>query len=472
MPLCVDLDGTLIRTDALVEGVLALATRPALAGALLGLRDGDRARFKRRIAAAAGLDPALLPYHQGLLAYLRQQRAAGRHLVLVTAADRAVADAVALHLGIFDEVMASDGVRNLKGRAKRLALVARFGERGFAYAGDSAADLHVWQSAAAAILVNASGATAAAARGMVPIEREFADRPPAALGLLRAMRPHQWVKNLLVFVPILAAGAALTPAALLAALIAFAAFCATASGIYLLNDLTDLAADRAHPRKRNRPFASGAVALTVGLAAGLLLVAVGAGLAWLGGILAVVALYAVLSISYSARLKEQPLVDVFMLAALYTIRLVGGGEATGHRVSLWLLAFSSFLFLGLALVKRVGELGAAAGKGDGQLARRGYQSADIPILQMFGCSASVAASLVLALFVQSEALTGRYATPALLWGVVPLVLFWQCRIWLSTTRGYMHDDPIVYAARDWVSWIVAGATALLALAARFITIAV
>jgi 4-hydroxybenzoate polyprenyltransferase/phosphoserine phosphatase len=465
VPLCVDLDGTLIRSDMLVEGVLASITSAHLYRALFRLRDGSRAGFKRAIADAAEFDPALLPYQRSLVAYLQQQKAFGRRLILVTAADSKVARAVAAHLGLFDEVIASDGTRNLKGRYKGDILVERFGRNGFSYVGDSAADLQVWQFAHRGILVNAAGATARAARATTTIEREFNDRGSPWIALLRAMRPHQWVKNLLVFIPFLVSGPFFAAAGLDAALLAFLAFCATASGIYLLNDLADLAADRRHPRKRKRPFASGDVSLQTGLAAGLALVASGVALAASAGILAIVVLYAILSVSYSAKLKELPLVDVFMLGALYSIRLVGGGEATGHRVSLWLLAFSSFLFLSLALVKRVGELGAAALAGEGRVSRRGYQPTDIVILQMFGCSAAVAASLVLALFIQSEATAERYASPALLWGTVPLVLFWQCRVWLSTSRGYMHDDPIVYAARDWVSWLVALAAAALMVAA-------
>lgn len=472
-PLCVDLDGTLVRSDMLAEGVLALATSPRLYRNVLLLPSRGRAAFKQAVAADATFDPALLPYHEGFLAYLRRQKAAGRPLILVTAADLRVARRIADHLDLFDDVMASDGIRNLKGRHKAAALVERFGAGGFVYAGDSAADLDVWRVAGGGILVNAATPVAAQARGLVGIEAEFADRGPPWKALLRAMRPHQWVKNLLVFVPLFTAGAVLDDG-LASAALAFLAFCAAASGIYLLNDLTDLAADRQHPRKRNRPFASGAVSLGAGAGLAVVLLGIGAALATGAAILPILALYAALSIGYSAKLKELPLVDVFMLAALYSIRLFGGGEASGHRVSLWLLAFSSFLFLSLALVKRVGELSAVlsrsgpvrSGPGRTRAARRGYTPADIAILQNFGCGSAIAASLVLALFIQNEATGARYASPGLLWGIVPLALFWQCRIWLSTARGYMHDDPIVYAVRDWVSWLVVLFAMTLMVAAR------
>lgn len=467
-PLCVDLDGTLIRSDMLIEGVLASVTTALLYRAVLGLRSGNRAEFKRAVAASSQFDPALLPYNDRLLAFLREQKELGRRLVLVTAADTTVAHRIATHLGLFEEVLASDGSRNLKGQHKCKALIERFGQGGFSYVGDSRADLHVWRAARTGVLVNTRPAVAAAARDLVVIEAVFSDGGARWRALLRAMRPHQWTKNLLVFVPLFVSGAQFDWPGISAATLAFVAFSLTASGIYLLNDLADLAADRKHPRKRRRPFASGALPIQLGLAAAGSAVASGLALAWASGIAALIALYALLSVSYSIKLKELPLVDVFMLAALYSIRLVAGGEASGHRVSLWLFAFSSFLFLSLALVKRAGELAAPSESGS-RLARRGYHVSDIVILQMFGTSSAVAASVVLTLFIQNEAKELSYASPGLLWGIVPLVLFWQCRIWLSTARGYMHDDPIVYAAKDWVSWIVALVSFGLMIAARTFT---
>ena len=463
LPLCVDLDGTLVRTDTLVEGLLALAGGMRF-GTLLGAFAGGRAALKARVAEAAPTDPALLPYNEALLDYLRDQRAAGRRLVLATAANEDVARRVAEHLGLFDEVIASSAARNLKGAAKAAALVERFGRGGFVYAGDARADLGVWEWAGAAVLVETSAGVAARVR--VPVERRIATRPHLAPTLLRAMRPHQWVKNMLVFVPILTSHALLDLGSWWGGLQAFAAFSAAASGIYLVNDLLDLAADRAHSAKRHRPFASGAAPLGWGIGLGAALLVLAAVLAWQAGILLVVAIYAGASMAYSLTLKRQPLVDVFTLAGLFTIRMFGGGEATGHSLSLWLLAFSIFLFLSLALVKRVAELRESAGRVRRTVAGRGYGPGDIEILQTFGVCASFAASLVLALYVQNEAATGRFAAPGLLWGIVPLVLLWNCRMWLSTARGYMHHDPILYAARDRVTWAIVLAVVAVMLAAR------
>ena len=472
LPLCVDLDGTLVYGDMLAEGMLSLSADPGLALAIARLPFTGRAAFKAHVGSRHEFDPAYLPYNEPLLDYLRAQKALGRYLVLATAAHERVANAIAAHLGLFDEVIASDSTRNLKGRAKGAALCARFGEHGFAYAGNDASDLAVWKVAGAAIPVNASARVARRAADLGLVETVMpGSGAPAALTLLKAMRPHQWVKNLLVFVPIFTAHAMGELHAWVAALLLFAAFCATTSGIYLVNDATDIAADRRHPRKRKRPFASGALPVPVGMAASPTLLTAGAGLAVASGAPWVILGYAAMSISYSVKLKEQPLVDVFMLAGLYTIRLFGGGVVTGHELSLWLLGFSAFLFLGLAILKRVAELMSVSKENRGQsAARRGYGVSDLPMLQMMGCGSSFASAVVLALFVQSDATASHYASPVLLWAAVPLLLFWQCRLWLSTARGYMLDDPIVYSAKDWVSWLAGGAVMALLLAAYSIKI--
>ncbi len=470
LPLCVDLDGTLIHSDTLLEGIVSHPRDARLARAVMTLFSSGRAAFKQSIAAGAPLDPALLPYNQALLGYLTKERDEGRYLVLATAANQAIAESVAGHLGLFDEIVASDEKRNLKGPAKAAALCARFGNRGFAYAGNDKSDLSVWKASGAALLVNVTSGVERRARRLAPVEAMLAGNSASGRALLKAMRPHQWVKNLLVFIPIFTAHAVSDLSAWYNALLMFVAFCATASSIYLFNDATDLAADRRHPRKRLRPFASGALSLSKGLSVACLLAVLGMATAVACGTLPVILTYAVMSTAYSLSLKEQPLVDVFMLGALYTIRLFGGGVATGHALSLWLLAFSGFLFLGLALLKRVAELSSTRGSHGQLVARRGYASCDMPILQTFGCCASFASSLVLALFVQREATAAQYASPGLLWGIVPLMLFWQCRLWLSTTRGYMHDDPIVYSARDWVSWTVGASVMFILLLAYSVSI--
>jgi 4-hydroxybenzoate polyprenyltransferase len=453
-PLVVDLDGSLVRTDTLIECFVAALSHPLkLARALLELRRG-RAALKAALAEIAPPDPALLPYNRELLAFLREEQRHGRPLILATAADRRIALAVAQHLDLFDAVLASDGDVNLAGPAKRAAIEEALGRSDFSYVGNEHRDLAVWRDAASAVTVDATPRLQRAVARVAPIERSFPRDPARALAILRAMRPHQWVKNLLVFVPIVTARAVGDVGGWAEAFLAFWAFSLTASGIYLINDLCDLAADRQHPKKCERPFASGVLPPQIGLIFAPLLMIAGFSLGAAAGVWPVLAAYAVLSLGYSFFLKSQPLVDVFALAGLYTIRLIGGGIASGYAVSLWLLAFSSFLFLALAIVKRVAELQAIDGSDERTVAGRGYRASDAHILQLMGVAASFVTSLVLALYAQSEMMPSSDHRPTLAWGIVPLILFWQCRVWFFTMRGEMHHDPIIFAARDWVSWLV------------------
>jgi 4-hydroxybenzoate polyprenyltransferase/phosphoserine phosphatase len=468
LPLCVDLDGTLLRTDSLVESSLAaLQSRPAILPLIPFWLFRGRAVLKRRLAAAASLDASLLPLNPELLAYLREQKLRRRRLVLATAADRRIAEEVARHLDLFDEVIASDGRHNLKGAAKAEALVERFGERGFAYAGNSRADLAVWKHAGAAVVVGASAALTRAAGKRAPIEHET-DRQKGWLNLLRALlravRPYQWAKNLLVFVPILTSGDVANLPAWLAALVTFVAFCFTASGIYLVNDLFDLQADRKHKRKRNRPLARGDLPALLVVILVPLLISAGLLCASITGVWWVLLLYTVLTLLYSFAFKSWALVDIFLLAGLYTVRLFAGGIATGYHVSHWLLGFSGFLFLDLAIVKRVAEIQSTEA---GKIPRRGYMTQDSTLLQQMGVAAAFVSSTVLALYMQSDVPAKHHELPEVLWGIVPLMLFWQCRLWLATSRGKMHDDPIVYAFTDKVSWSVFALLFLLMAIARF-----
>ena len=466
LPLCVDLDGTLLKSDTLHDAALAVVVaNPRVLFRLPGWLAAGKAHLKLQLAARWTFDPATLPYNPEVLALIRQARAQGRRIVLCTAADQRVADAVARHLGLFDDIMASDGAVNLRGAAKAEALVRRFGPRGFTYLGNDASDYPVWDQAVAAIVVNASPRVQKAAAARFNVEAILSRQASPARAVLRALRPHQWSKNALCILPLLASGA-MERAAWLGALWVLMAFCATASAIYVLNDLSDLAADRAHGRKSRRPFASGALPVSWGFGLAAVLLTAGAVLGWISGALPVLAAYAALSMAYTLRLKELPLVDVFVLAALYTLRLVAGGVASLHAVSLWLLGFSGFLFLGLALIKRVSELKRLEEAGQTRVARRGYLVQDAAILQQLGAASTFASAVVLSLYVQSDAALRGYRFPDALWVAVPLLLLWQCRLWLATARGHMHDDPIVFALRDRPSWLILACLCLVALAAR------
>lgn len=461
LPLVVDLDGTLIKTDLLAETANRFVTaQPLRALTLLNWLAQGRRTLKARLAESTRIDIASLPYNEELLDWLRAQKAQGRPIVLATASHRLLADQVARHLGLFDDVLATDAATNLKAGAKRDALVSRFGERGFDYVGNDWPDLPVWQSAAQAHVVSNSARLIERARAHGNLGLTLGHgKPPLPAALLRAMRPHQWVKNLLIFIPLMASHRYADGASALQALLAFLAFGLTASSVYLLNDLVDVGDDRHHPRKRTRPFAAGHLGLIQGWLAWPVLLA-GAftvstlGLPW--PFSAALAGYFVLTVAYSLHLKQVPVVDVLTLAGLYTLRIIAGAAAIGVPLSFWLLAFSIFLFLSLAFIKRYGELRAARASGQRLTLRgRGYETQDLELVSSLGGSAGYIAVLVLALYIQDSHTASLYATPTFIWLACPLLLYWTSRAWLIAHRGHMHDDPIVFALKDRVSWAVA-----------------
>ena len=420
------------------------------------LRNG-RAALKRHLATSSVVEPETLPYAQGVLDYIDAWRnRTGGVVALVTASDCGFAEAIAAHLRVFDEIHGSDGVLNLKGEQKARFLEDRFGLKGFAYMGDAAADLPVWACAAKAITVNAP----ASLRGRVEAVSEgevehLATEAKSAMLYIRALRPHQWLKNVLVFLPMLAAHR-VDGATGLMSLLAFISFTLIASSVYVLNDLLDLAADRTHPRKRNRPFASGDIPIAHGtlMAAGLLvlgaLLVAGIG----AGFLIVMAGYCFLAATYSLNLKRRIVVDICVLAGLYTIRIFAGGVATGIPLSAWLLAFSAFFFLSLAAVKRQAELIDSARHGSTTASGRGYHVDDMPIISMISIGAGYVSVLVMMLYINSPEVIGLYARPEVLWGVCAVLLYWITRTVMIAHRGNMHDDPVVYAVKDRISWML------------------
>ncbi len=450
-PLVLDLDGTLTFTDTLFESVLVLLKRNplnifrvlfwALQGALV---------LKRRTAERVSLNVATLPWRQDLVDWARAQRAAGREVVLATAAPRSIADAVAVHLQLFDLVLATDGQRNLKGANKLAAIQAAVGPR-FVYAGDCAADLPIWRASAAAVIAGVSPSLRTQVSAQVPIEAEFTRSNAAGWRLwLKAIRAHQWIKNLLLFVPLFTAFAFTQGDKLLAATLTFIGFSLAASGTYVMNDLWDLESDRLHPRKRERAFASGRIGVLHGVVAAGLLIAAGlavtAAVSWPA--VGMLAGYVLLTTAYSWWLKSYVLIDVLMLALLYTYRVLAGAVATAILVSPWLLAFSIFTFFSLALVKRCAELVSLRQTGAEAARGRDYRVADLVVLWPFGAAASICAIVVFGLYVATPETAARFAHPQLLWLVAVGLFYWFGRLWIKTGRGEMHDDPIVFALRD------------------------
>lgn len=562
--LIVDLDGTLLRSDMLFESfwsALGADWRSPFLAAHALMR--GRACLKAYLAGAARIDCTTLPYDPEVIAYIERWRAEGGQTALVTATDRRLAVEIAGHLGLFDEVHGSDGgdpespgqsghqpsgnghsghggadhqqadhgladlepsdpepdaPRNLKGAVKAAFLEERFGAGGFAYMGDAAADLPVWQVAGRAITVNASAALrrrvealgGQASEGEPPREKAPGEQTPGqktsghkisgAQALdeqtsgeqapggktprdiehletvrpdprawLQALRPHQWLKNLLVFLPMLAAHR-LDGGTMLAAILGFAVFSLVASGVYVLNDLLDLGADRAHPRKRQRPFASGAIPIGHGvwMAGGLILTGFALALALGTGVALLLLAYFALTTAYSLWLKRQTVIDICVLAGLYTLRIVAGGLATGITLSVWLLAFSIFFFLALAAVKRQAELVDGAARGSLAAAGRGYRIEDLPIIATIAIGAGYVSVLVMALYLNSPAVLQLYPLPAALWGICCVLLYWLTRMVMLAHRGRMHDDPVVYAVTDRVSWLCGAIILASALAGTFL----
>lgn len=454
-PLVVDFDGTLTPTDTLTESVVKLVKQsPWNLVRLAMLLPKGKAVFKCFVAANTTFSAATLPYREPLLHYLRNERGGGRRLILATASQITIAEGVSAHLGIFDEVIATETV-NLKGRNKLDAIRKTVGED-FAYAGDSAADLPIWESAKAAILVGTSDTVSAAVRRVLPVEAEFPRAPVQLRTWAKALRMHQWAKNLLIFVPVLTAFSFLDVAKLIDSVVAFLAFSFVASATYVVNDLWDLESDRIHPRKRRRPLASAEMPIVSALAISVVCLATGFVLA---GMLSVhfvlmLALYLLGTISYTSILKQYVLVDVIVLSLLYTLRIVAGTVAIGVATSTWLLAFSLFLFLSLALVKRCSELVALEKAGGATTSGRDYRVTDLTVLWPIGVGTAMSSVVVFGLFISSPATAARYGTPLALWLVALGLVYWLSRLWIKTARGEMYDDPIVYAIQDRVSRIV------------------
>ncbi|MEQ9673700.1 MAG: UbiA family prenyltransferase, partial [Roseovarius indicus] len=451
--LVVDLDGTLIRSDSLYETFWAGMSEDwgTALSALSALTNG-RAALKRSMAGRTVLEPEHLPYNQVVLDYIRDWRDAGGQAILVTAADQSIATSIATHLGLFDEAHGSDGEHNLKGEAKARFLEERFGPQGFAYIGDSKADLPVWKAAAKAISVDAPLALQRQVTALGNESEHLASGVKP--GYLAALRPHQWLKNVLVFVPLFAAQS-FTGMHVIHAILAFIAFSLVSSSGYVLNDLMDLRADRAHPRKCKRPLAAGRVPIAHGTMMVPLLLLAGLLVAMLGGpaLLGVIFGYFVLTTIYSTWLKQRAVADIGTLAGLYTLRIIAGSVATGLDLTVWLLAFSMFFFFALAAVKRLAELVDLEKRGIGTAKRRGYYVDDAPLISQMTTASGYISVLVLALYINTFAVQELYTAPWILWGICLVLMYWISRVVLVTHRGKMEDDPIVYAIRDRTSLV-------------------
>lgn len=449
-PLVVDVDGTLVRTDLLHECALQFAARRPLDLWKLPvwLLHG-RADLKDRLSAAVEIDPLALPLHDETVALIRKAQRDGRQVYLASASHRRLVEPLAARLDGIADVFATEAGVNLTGAAKADCLIERFGLGGFDYLGNSAADFPVWRAAADVLAVAASTGTERRILGSFARAEIIARPRVRPTDYLRALRPHQWAKNLLLFVPAITAHKS-DLASLAMACLGFVAFCLAASSAYVLNDLLDLEADRAHPRKRLRPFAGARVPVSHGVVMAALLLVGAAGLGALASLklLAVLGFYIAASLTYSFALKQQLIVDVIALSGLYTVRIFAGAAGIGTDISPWLLMFSLFLFLCLAIVKRCSELARAHERGTAKLAGRGYRVADLPAMTALAAAAGFGAVLIFTLYLSSPEVLQLYARPLRLWIATPVLLAWISRTILLANRGEIHDDPVVFALTD------------------------
>ncbi|HTW79282.1 MAG TPA: UbiA family prenyltransferase [Terracidiphilus sp.] len=459
-PLCVDLDGALVKSDTLIDSLLVLArTRPHLVPALFARVLHGKAAFKAFVTDNVTLDVQHLPYNRKLLQYLNGQRSEGRPVYLATGADVRIARRVAEHLGIFADVLGSDGATNLTGTRKLAGLRSRLGTTEFDYIGNDTPDLPLLAASAEPMVANPSRRLRARLRSRrITPARIFEERNRLLGSALKAVRPYQWTKNLLIFLPLLLAHI-VAAAQSIAALVAFACFSLTASATYIVNDLLDIDDDRRHPKKRMRPFASGDLDVVTGLtivAAFLALAFAGARFlpaAFFGWLV----FYLATTFAYSALLKRYALIDVLVLSGLYTLRLLAGAAATHTHISPWLAGFSVFLFLSLAIVKRFAELENLSTPGATPRNGRGYLLTDLNQLRAFGTASAFAAVVVFTNYISSSEVVMLYHHPQRLWIIMPFMILWLCRVWLLASRGLLNEDPIVFALTDKQSLLIGAA---------------
>ena len=465
--LVVDLDGTLVKTDMLLENFLSkLKGSPAKAFWASSHLVGGLASLKSKLASEWDFDPSLLPYCGEVLDYINKAKAEGRTVVLATASEESIAKRIADHLNIFDEVIASNQKKNFKGKQKLAELNERYKSTGFDYIGNASTDFPIWEQAGKALVVGARSSVVKKVKRKHQNPEVMNRQSGLKLkSIIKAIRVHQWVKNLLLFVPLLMAHKVQNTEILFSTFLAFISFSLCASSVYVLNDLLDLSADRIHPRKRNRPFASGDLSIHTGIFLFPILLGLGFVLSlFLSEAFSfVLGIYLLITTVYSFWLKQIAIVDILLLAGLFTIRIFAGGVAAGVPVSHWLLLFSMFMFLSLACAKRVSEMHTLRRRNLEEAAGRGYRASDLEQVASFGAGSGYISVLVLALYITSLDVRELYNHPEVLWLLCPVILYWVSRVWLINHRGELHDDPIVFAIKDKASYLVGALCVLLML---------
>ena len=467
IPIFVDLDGTVTKSDLLFESlVVALKKNPLVLFMLPYWLLSGIANLKYNLALYADVDCKTLPLNQELYSFILEQKKNNRKIFLATASNQKYAEAIHRHFDVFDGFISSDQFNNLKGRAK-LEKIKEISSD-FAYAGNSSEDFEIFREARESYLVNPTRRARKLAE-RYPVDHRLDAPATAGIGVwLKQFRLYQWVKNLLMFVPLLVSGAYADMASLSSTVLGFIAFGCLASGTYIINDLFDLESDRQHHRKKERPIARGAIGISEAIKASLLLFVVAFALASQLSLdfMLVLMFYLGVTLSYSMNMKKYIGIDVILLASLYTIRIIAGAAVIGVTVSFWLLSFSMLVFFSLALVKRCAEIKSLEKQGQFQAKGRDYNREDYALLQSFGASSALLSILTFIFYTQSELLVEHYDQPQLLWLIIPSLAYWLLRMWIKTNRGEMHDDPIVFSLKDRGSLIMISLIVVITLAGQ------
>lgn len=456
--ICVDLDGTLILTDTLLELFLRLLKHAPHLFCLVPfwLLFKGKAYLKSKLARQWAGYIKNVPFNTALINWLRKEKAAGATLYLATACEENMAKNIVAEWGLFEAVFGSTASNNLRSAQKAALLVAKFGEQGFAYAGNATADLPVWKHAAEVIVVNACPRVLAKAKAQNPNKPLVVIPPPSRTikAFLRTIRIHQWSKNLLIFIPLILSHTYGEFPRLINALIAFFAFSLFASATYIINDFCDIEADRAHAEKKNRPLASGKISIPVSAVIFIVFMLLAIGLMSLlpQGTFLLALAYLVLTLTYSFSLKRAVLIDVIALSILYILRIYFGAIAVDVPVSFWLVSFSIFIFLSLGFLKRYVELKATPATGH-NLAGRGYRTSDLEIIAPMGIAAGVVSVLVYIIYIDRFAANFYEAHINLMWGSI-VFLYFICKLWIAAGRGMVTSDPIVYSLKNKENYVL------------------
>ena len=457
-PIVVDLDDTLVLTDTLHENLITLIkNNPVEIFKLPTKLTNGKAAFKNYVYQNSQLEVDSLPYRKELIEYLTVKKQEGHKIILATAANEEIANTVAAYLGIFDQVLGSSSSHNLRGENKLQAIQQYVGKE-FIYAGDHSVDLPIWKVSKGAIIAGnkTSELSKELAKHNIPVIKLFENPKVTLKTWVKAIRVHQWLKNGLLFVPLLVSFNFLEISKLLEVFLAFIAFSLGASATYILNDLWDLSNDRKHKRKCKRPFASGVISIPKAVKASIILLTTSFILSyWVSpAFFLIFILYLIITTLYSLKFKKEVLVDITILSILYTMRILAGGVVSNIGLSYWLISFSIFIFLSLATMKRCGELVSMADSPKNSIVGRGYSKSDLNILWPLGISSYIGAIILFGLYINDPITISNFNLSEGLWGVQLVLFYLVGNLWIKTKHGFMHDDPIVYLIKDKKSLIL------------------